>query len=421
MGDEETQARLLADLAGETSAQGDMEETPTTGVGETPIPHLAADVAEKQAEADRQAKEAAELAADEQEARREAEEQKAAVKEAKLAAARAPGAGQPEAQTNADEIDRQARLAAEEAAAKGDTAKEAADRAVEKGADAGKAKQNLFVVGKTAGQPPAISGAADGVVGVGTELVVHGNFSINPGSSVTFEDADGTRGTATDGINAKIVKGSIDTTLTGPVDNVTGGDGQLSTEGLRLVDTTGIAPDSGRAAPSSDVTGAGGLQYAPNTGAGGLQYTTPGLGGAGSQSKPVTAGQPGGPQATSSAPATSGSAVLAEGLKYLGQPYVHGGAAPGGFDCSGFTQWVYGAALGVALPDSPAAQYAMGTPVPVGTPGALIFFSEDGSGVPTHVGLDMGDGTVLHASIFTGKVSITPINYITGLLGDRKP
>jgi cell wall-associated NlpC family hydrolase len=63
----------------------------------------------------------------------------------------------------------------------------------------------------------------------------------------------------------------------------------------------------------------------------------------------------------------------------------------------------------------------MGTPAPVGTPGALIFFSEDRSGTPTHVGLDMGDGTLLHASIFTGRVSITPIQYIPGLLGDRIP
>jgi peptidoglycan DL-endopeptidase CwlO len=96
---------------------------------------------------------------------------------------------------------------------------------------------------------------------------------------------------------------------------------------------------------------------------------------------------------------TLGGQAVAVAMQYLGTPYVWGGASPSGFDCSGFTMYVWGQ-LGVSLPHNAAAQYGMGTPVPRDAlePGDLVFF--DGLG---HVGLYVGNGAFIHAP-HTGDV-----------------
>lgn len=77
--------------------------------------------------------------------------------------------------------------------------------------------------------------------------------------------------------------------------------------------------------------------------------------------------------------------------------------------------------VGISLPDDPGAQWGYGTPVSGALQaGDLVFWSEDGSGYVTHVGLAMGDGTTLHASSYTGSVTITPINAIPGYMGARR-
>ncbi len=117
--------------------------------------------------------------------------------------------------------------------------------------------------------------------------------------------------------------------------------------------------------------------------------------------------------------------MIAEGQKYLGTPYVLGGSAQcrpyKAMDCSCFTMTVY-SAFGFALPDNPGAQMGFGTPVS-GAPiaGDLPFWSEDGSGVITHVGIAMGDGTTIHASVYAGEVvQGTGINAIPGYVGARR-
>ncbi len=102
-------------------------------------------------------------------------------------------------------------------------------------------------------------------------MYVEGEFSIEPGSSVTLQDADGTRGTVTDGSNAKIVEGSIDTTVTGTPSGVSGSDGQLATEGLEIVDTSGITASPEFAIALGPI-GAAGLQYDPMVDMSGSQY-----------------------------------------------------------------------------------------------------------------------------------------------------
>ena len=119
----------------------------------------------------------------------------------------------------------------------------------------------------------------------------------------------------------------------------------------------------------------------------------------------------------------AGGGVLGEAKSWLGVPYdyTHSkGQTRAGVDCSAFTAAVF-SKFGVALPDSPAGQMGMGAPVS-GPPkaGDLVFWSEDGSGVPTHVGIANGDGTTTHSSSFTGEVSVTPMKYINGYLGARR-
>jgi cell wall-associated NlpC family hydrolase len=93
------------------------------------------------------------------------------------------------------------------------------------------------------------------------------------------------------------------------------------------------------------------------------------------------------------APPSQYSGVVAYAMQELGTPYVWGGAAPGGFDCSGLVMWAY-AQVGVSLPHSSYAQYNYGVPVSVDQlePGDLVFF--DGLG---HVGMYIGGGQFIEA------------------------
>jgi len=99
------------------------------------------------------------------------------------------------------------------------------------------------------------------------------------------------------------------------------------------------------------------------------------------------------------APPSQYTGVVAIAMRYLGTPYVWGGASPGGFDCSGLVAYVY-AQVGVSLPHYTGAQWTMGVPVSRGDlqPGDLVFF--DGLG---HVGLYIGGGQFIHAP-HTGTV-----------------
>ncbi len=104
-------------------------------------------------------------------------------------------------------------------------------------------------------------------------------------------------------------------------------------------------------------------------------------------------------------PSTAGGAV-AIAMKYLGVPYVWGGASPGGFDCSGLVMYVY-AQLGISLPHSAAAQYYSGTPISYSQlqPGDLVFFYQPIS----HVGIYIGGGKMIHAPYPGGVVSIASV------------
>ncbi|MGH3001232.1 MAG: C40 family peptidase [Gaiellaceae bacterium] len=99
--------------------------------------------------------------------------------------------------------------------------------------------------------------------------------------------------------------------------------------------------------------------------------------------------------------------VVRYARRLLGVRYSYGGTSPrSGFDCSGFTRFVY-AHFGLTLPHYSAAQYALGRRVSrLGLrPGDLLFF--DGL---QHVGLYIGGGRFIHAPHSGTRVSISPLD-----------
>ncbi|XAS68360.1 NlpC/P60 family protein [Micrococcaceae bacterium Sec5.7] len=106
---------------------------------------------------------------------------------------------------------------------------------------------------------------------------------------------------------------------------------------------------------------------------------------------------------TKASAAASGLAAIA--YTGLGSPYVWGGTTPSGWDCSGFTQWVY-AQAGISIPRTNAWN-AM-TPTATPAPGDLVM-QNGGAHVGIYVGngmmisaLNPSQGTLLHAVSATG-------------------
>lgn len=90
---------------------------------------------------------------------------------------------------------------------------------------------------------------------------------------------------------------------------------------------------------------------------------------------------------------SKGNDVVSYAKQYLGCKYVYGGTTPKGFDCSGFTQYVY-KHFGVNLNRTAAAQYSNGTSVTNLQAGDLVMFGKSGI---NHVGIYIGGNTFIHA------------------------
>lgn len=92
--------------------------------------------------------------------------------------------------------------------------------------------------------------------------------------------------------------------------------------------------------------------------------------------------------------------IRTEALKYQGVPYVWGGTTPSGFDCSGFTQYVF---RQVGSPISRSCYYQLQCGVIVPREelqcGDLVFFENTGEngGFASHVGIYIGNGQLIHA------------------------
>lgn len=323
-------SQALAETIREFAAQGGAPNTEPSDEAaknqeppplQNPVAEKAADAAQKQEEAKRQAKETAEQVALEREAEKKVAEEAEAAKTAKLAAEQAHAKERDEAQVAAEEAQRRADLAADEAAAKKAAAEEAAKGAVAQKQDADEAAMQLAAK-REAAQPAAVD-----------------------------------------------------------------------------------------------------LPPAPNNGIAGALPGTPGAKPGTSGAKPGLPGaQPGITGAKPTAPG-SGGGVVGEAMGWLDVPYDYShmaGMTRAGVDCSAFTAAVF-AKFGVVLPDSPVGQWGMGVPVSGrAKAGDLVFWSEDGSGIPTHVGIADGNGNAVHSSIVAGEVTVTPIDVIPGYLGAKR-
>ncbi|CAH2716591.1 D-gamma-glutamyl-meso-diaminopimelic acid endopeptidase CwlS [Neobacillus rhizosphaerae] len=103
--------------------------------------------------------------------------------------------------------------------------------------------------------------------------------------------------------------------------------------------------------------------------------------------------------AVEKSPATSTStvqAIIDEAKKYIGSPYRWGGNTPAGFDCSGFTKYVFDK-QGVSLPRTAASQWDATTPVNSPSVGDLVFFETYKVG-PSHVGIYLGNNKFISAA-----------------------
>lgn len=115
--------------------------------------------------------------------------------------------------------------------------------------------------------------------------------------------------------------------------------------------------------------------------------------------------------------------VIRMAYGYRGTPYRYGASGKSGFDCSGFTSYVY-KKQGVSLPHNASAQFSHGQRVKGGKmkPGDLVFFHTTRRGI-SHVGIYAGEGKFVHASSGGGRVRVDTLEsgyYKSRLVGARR-
>lgn len=129
--------------------------------------------------------------------------------------------------------------------------------------------------------------------------------------------------------------------------------------------------------------------------------------------------------AQAQASAGKGQEIADYALQFLGCRYVYGGSSPKGFDCSGFTSYVY-KQFGYTLNRTASGQLDNGVPVSMDElqPGDIVLFREGNSSKrATHAGLYIGNNQFIHASTPTKGVIINNMSdfyYTTGFVGGRR-
>ncbi len=97
--------------------------------------------------------------------------------------------------------------------------------------------------------------------------------------------------------------------------------------------------------------------------------------------------------------------------KYLGSRYVYGGTSPSGFDCTGFTQYVY-KQMGISIPRTTTSQAYIGKSLSKSQlqAGDLIIFNNTYRAGPSHAGIYIGNGQFIHAANPSKGVRTDSIN-----------
>ena len=124
------------------------------------------------------------------------------------------------------------------------------------------------------------------------------------------------------------------------------------------------------------------------------------------------------PEGSTVAPPNVHGGVVGIAMRYLGVPYVWGGASPRGFDCSGLVMFAFGQ-MGISLPHSTYALWNVGSAVSRDQlqPGDLVFFS----GL-SHMGIYIGGGQFIHAPHTGDVVKISSLSgyYSSAFAGGRR-
>lgn len=118
-------------------------------------------------------------------------------------------------------------------------------------------------------------------------------------------------------------------------------------------------------------------------------------------------------QSTSNINSTSnkGAEIVEYAKKYLGVKYVSGGSTPNGFDCSGFTSYVY-KNFGYTLSRTSTGQASNGVQVEKSDlqPGDIVVFNNTANSKIGHVGIYIGQNQFIHASSPGDVVKITSLS-----------
>jgi cell wall-associated NlpC family hydrolase len=126
--------------------------------------------------------------------------------------------------------------------------------------------------------------------------------------------------------------------------------------------------------------------------------------------------------AAPSSPVDAAARMVDTAKAMLGRPYRYGGAAPGGFDCSGLVSFAAQSA-GVALPRTARDQLRAGVRIDRSelAPGDLVFMRL--ARKELHVGIAIGGGRFIHAPAAGGHVRIDSLAaepYAAGFIGARR-
>jgi len=103
----------------------------------------------------------------------------------------------------------------------------------------------------------------------------------------------------------------------------------------------------------------------------------------------------------------AGTTLIDTALSFRGTPYRNGGSDPKGFDCSGFTQWVF-SRHGTGLPREVEEQFKVGKKIKEMDdlkPGDLVFFHTVSRGA-SHVGIYVAGDQFVHAPSSKGVVRV---------------
>ena len=118
---------------------------------------------------------------------------------------------------------------------------------------------------------------------------------------------------------------------------------------------------------------------------------------------------------------SNSSALVKNALSLVGVPYVFGGTSRSGFDCSGYTQYVFKGS-GISLPRTAFEQFRVGSSVNKAQlqSGDLVFFTTYAPGA-SHVGIYIGGGSFVHASNSGVRTTSLSDSYYAGrYIGARR-